>query len=296
MPAQATDELAGKTCLVTGSTSGIGQATALAFAERGAHVVIAGRSAERAEAARADVMARSGSDTVEVLLADLSTLAGVERLASEFRKRHDALHLLVNNAGVVNLQREVNADGFEMTFAVNHLAYFALTLQLLDLLRASGPARIVSVASEGHRFGPLDFDDLQSERAYDRGLRYVAAMRVYGRSKLANILFSNELARRLDGTGVVSNSVHPGAVSTRLGHNNASGSFITGLLKPFFRTPEQGAATSVYVATDPALAKVTGEYFLNQRRAKASAAARNADDARRLWDVSLELTGLTDPT
>ncbi len=285
--------LAGKTCLVTGATSGIGQETALALARRGAQVVIAGRDPARAEAARSDIVARSGRDDVEVLLADLSSLAGVEQLASEFRKRHEALHVLVNNAGLVNLKRQVNADGFELTFAVNHLAYFVLTLRLLDILKASAPARVVSVSSEGHRFGPLDFDDLQSERAY-QGITYLAAMRVYGRSKLANLLFSNELARRLDGTGVTSNALHPGAVSTRLGQNNASGKLLTNLLKPFFKTPEQGAATSVHVATAPELANVSGEYFMNERLAKASAAARDAQSARRLWDVSLELTGLSD--
>jgi len=284
----------GKICLVTGATSGIGQETALALAARGAHVVMAGRNAERAESARADVVARSGNERVETLCADLSTLSGVARLASEFRKRHDSLHLLVNNAGVVNLNREVNADGFEVTFAVNHLAHFALTHQLLDLLRASAPARVVSVSSEAHRFGAVDFDDLQSERAY-RGLPVVAAMRVYGTSKLQNLLFTAELSRKLEGSGVTANAVHPGAVATRFAHNNgALGRLSTGLLRPFFRTPAQGAATSIHVATAPELAWVSGKYFQNERLANPSRAARDEASARRLWDVSLELSGLED--
>jgi NAD(P)-dependent dehydrogenase (short-subunit alcohol dehydrogenase family) len=284
----------GKICLVTGATSGIGLETALALASRGGHVVMAGRSADRAEAARADVVARSGNERVETLLADLSTLGGVATLASEFCKRHDALHVLVNNAGVVNLHREVNADGFELTFAVNHLAYFALTHQLLDLLRASAPARIVSVSSEGHRFGAVDFDDLQSERAY-RGLPLVAAMRVYGTSKLENLLFTAELSRRLEGSGVTANAVHPGAVATRLGQNNgAIGRISTRLLSPFFRTPAQGAATSIHVATAPELESVSGRYFMNERLANPSRASQDAAIARRLWDVSLELSGLED--
>jgi NAD(P)-dependent dehydrogenase (short-subunit alcohol dehydrogenase family) len=284
----------GRVCLVTGATSGIGQETALALAGRGAHVVMAGRNPERAESARADVVARSGSERVETLLGDLSTLSGIAQLAAEFRKRHDALHLLVNNAGIVNMSREVNSDGFEMMFAVNHLAYFSLTHQLLDLLRASAPARVVNVSSEAHRFGTVDFEDLQSERAY-KGLPLVAAMRVYGTSKLENLLFTFELARKLEGSGVTANAVHPGAVATRLGQNNGVlGRITTGLLRPFFRTPAQGAATSVRVATAPELAAVSGEYFLNERQSKASRAARDEADARRLWDVSLELCGLED--
>ena len=281
-----------RTCLVTGATSGIGQETALGLAREGARVLIVGRDPARGEAARSEIARRSGNDRIELLLADLGSLREVGRLADEVRTRCPALHVLVNNAGVVNLKPQQSTDGFEATFAVNHLAYFALTLQLLDLLRASTPARIVNVASEAHRFGQIDWNDLQSQKRY-RGLPVVAAMRVYGTSKLQNILFTRELARRLEGSGVTANCLHPGAVSTRLGVNNGSGSrIITTMLRPFMLSPADGARTSIFLASSPDVTALSGLYFAKMREARCSRAARDVDAARRLWQVSAELTGL----
>lgn len=284
--------LEGRTCLVTGATSGIGQETAIGLAGEGAHVVIAGRDPQRADAAREDIVRNSGNDRVDTLLADFSSLAGVRKLADAFLSTHGALHVLVNNAGVVNLRREITEDGFEATFAVNHLAYFLLTRLLETRLRESAPARVVSVASDAHRFGRLDLDDLQSERGYGV-IPLVGAMRVYGTSKLANILFTRELARRLAGSGVTANCVHPGPVATRLGTNNGTaGRVVTGLLRPFFLTPAQGAETSIYVAAAPELESVNGAYFAKKRQLEPSSAARNDDLARSLWEASSRLVGI----
>ena len=281
-----------RTCLVTGATSGIGLETAVGLAREGARVLIVGRDPARSEAARAEIVRRSGHEHVELLRADLASLKEIRRLSDEVRARCPALHVLVNNAGVVNQRRVLTVDGLESTFAVNHLAYFALTLGLLDLLRASAPARIVSVASDAHRFGSIDWDDLQSERRY-QGLPVVSGMRVYGTSKLLNILFTQELARRLEGSGVTANCLHPGAVATRLGADGSAVSrIITPLLRPFMLTPAEGAKTSLYLASSPDVAEISGRYFAQSREARCSRAARDPDAARRLWALSAELAGL----
>lgn len=286
--------LEGRTCLVTGATSGIGREIALGLAEQGARVVICGRDASRSEATRADIARRSGNHNVEVLIADLASLAEVRKLAGAFLSDHEALHVLVNNAGVVNMRREVTVDGFEATFAVNHLAHFLLTNLLVGRLRESAPARIVNVASDAHRFGSIDWDDLQSERRYE-GLPLVAGLRVYGASKLANVLFNLELARRLADTGVTANCVHPGMVATGLGANNgALGRAATVLLRPFALSPRKGAQTPLYVAGAPELEGVSGRYFARKREATTSAAARDPEAARRLWEESRRLVGLDD--
>jgi NAD(P)-dependent dehydrogenase (short-subunit alcohol dehydrogenase family) len=253
-----------RTCLVTGATSGIGLETALGLAREGARVLIVGRDPARGEAARESIVRRSGNDRVELLLADLASLREIRKLADEVRARCPALHVLVNNAGIVSQRRELSVDGFEVTFAVNHLAYFALTSLLVELLRASAPARVVNVASDAHQFGSIDWDDLQSERRY-RGVPLWSAMRVYGTSKLLNILFTTELARRLDGSGV------------------------TSLLRPFMLSPAEGARTSIHLASSPELSEVSGRYFARMREARCSSAAQDADAARRLWQVSAEL-------
>ena len=192
----------------------------------------------------------------------------------------------MNNAGVVNLRRSTTVDGIETVFAVNHLAYFLLTHLLLERLRGSAPARIVNVASDAHRFGTIDLDDLGHARRY-------RAMRVYGSSKLANILFTYELARRLEGTRVTANCLHPGAVATRLGQNNGRlATALTKLLRPFFRTPEQGAATAIYLASSPAVEGVSGRYFVDCKEARSSRASYDTDLALRLWHASARLTGI----
>ncbi len=275
-----------RTCLITGATSGIGRATALALARLGAALVLVCRDRGRAEATAAEIGAATGNRDVTVLLADLAVQQEVRRVASEFLATARPLHVLINNAGAVNLQRTLTADGIETTLAVNHLAPFLLTNLLLERLQQSAPARIITVASEAHRFGALDFDDLGNARRY-------RPLRVYGQSKLANILFTNELARRLAGSTLTANSLHPGAVATGLGKNNgvwARG--VIALLRPFFRSPQRGAATSIHLAASPAVDGLTGKYFVDCREKRPSRAARDGAAAQRLWEISATLTRL----
>jgi NAD(P)-dependent dehydrogenase (short-subunit alcohol dehydrogenase family) len=285
--------LDGRVALVTGATSGIGQETAVGLAARGARVVLVGRDPGRAEAARKDVTERSGSADIDVLLADFASLDAVRGLAREFGERYSALHLLVNNAGVVMTERQLTVDGYETTLAVNHIAPFLLTHLLRDALMAGAPARVVNVASDAHRFvSGFDFDDPMAERHFGFP-GTLTGMRVYGMSKLANILFTAELARRTDGTGVTANAVHPGGASTRLGTNTGPfGKAITLALRPFFLTPEQGARTSLHVATAPALSQTSGCYFADSRERTPSAGARDRLAAERLWNESCRWAGI----
>jgi NAD(P)-dependent dehydrogenase (short-subunit alcohol dehydrogenase family) len=278
-------DLTGRICLVTGASSGIGEETALALATRGARVVLLCRSPERAEASRRRIVAESGNEAIDVRLADFASLDEVRRVGAEIAAELPALHILVNNAGTIHLKRGTTVDGFEQTFAVNHLAPFVLTRLLLPLLVGSAPARIVNVASDGHRLGRINLDDLQSERSY-------SVMKVYGTSKLANVLFTHELARRLEGSGVTANSLHPGAVGTRLGSNHGIGRIAMKLLRPLFLTPAKGAQTSIWAATAPELDGVSGRYFAKCREAKRSSPARDSALAAALWKASSELVGL----
>lgn len=252
----------------------------------GATVALVCRNRKRAEAARAEIRAATGNAAVEILLADLSSQAEIRRLAQELLDRYPQIHVLINNAGVLNRKRMTTVDGIETVFAVNHLAYFLLTHLLLERLIASESARIINVASQAHRWGNLDFNDLQNARGY-------RAMQVYGQSKLCNILFTRELARRTAGTGVTVNCLHPGGVATGLGWNNGWWAvLIAKALQPFSRTPEQGADTAVYLATSPAVAAVSGKYFSDRREIQPSLAAQDDEAARRLWQISAELTGV----
>lgn len=272
---------AGRTCVLTGATSGIGLATAAALAERGMRLVLVARSPARAELALEAIRRRAPAAEVDVESADLASLRSIAEAAPRILARCPRIDVLLNNAGVVLLRRETTVDGYEKTFAVNHLAYFALTSLLLERIVATPGGRIVSVASDAHRFGgPLDFDDLQSERRY-RGLA------VYGRSKLCNILWTRELARRLAGRGATANCCHPGGVATRLGQTDAAWTRALGkLFGLFLLTPEQGARTSVYLATAPGLGSVSGRYFAKEREATPARFARDDAAARRLWEVS----------
>jgi NAD(P)-dependent dehydrogenase (short-subunit alcohol dehydrogenase family) len=262
--------------LVTGSTDGIGKHTALELARRGATVLVHGRDAARGAAVRAEIQQASGNPRVELLVADLSSMRQVRDLAAQVKARHDRLHVLINNAGVFMRKRRLTADGFETTFAVNHLAHFLLTHLLLDTIAASAPARIITVSSGTHHSGRIDFDNLQSERHFDGYDAYAA-------SKLANVLFSNELADRLAGTRVTSNSLHPGVIRTKLlrAGFGASGGDL-----------EEGAATSVYLASAPEVEHVTGKYFVRKRETPASSTARDKQLMQALWRASEELLGL----
>jgi retinol dehydrogenase-12 len=277
----------GKVCLVTGASSGIGLETARGLAEKGATVVLLVRSRERGEAAIAEIRRGVPDAPLHLVLGDLYAMAEVRRAAADFQSRWNRLDVLVHNAGLIHKTRELTVDGFERTFALNHLAPFLLTYELRELLQRSAPARAVTVASLAHKWGALDFDDLQAERGFRE-------MTAYGNSKLCNILFSNELARRLAGTGVTSNSLHPGTVRTNFGQ---SGGFWlrlgTTVAAPFFLSAAQGARTSIYLASSAEVEGVTGKYFDKCKAVTPRRAALNAEVARRLWDVSAKLVGIT---
>jgi NAD(P)-dependent dehydrogenase (short-subunit alcohol dehydrogenase family) len=281
--------LEGKTVVLTGATSGIGRATALGLADEGAHLILVGRTPERCEETLSEIRRRSGRDDAVMLRADLSSLKEVRRLADEVLSRAERLHVLVNNAGVTLRQRELTADGLEATFATNHLAYFLLTGLLLPRLRESAPARIVNVASDAHRFGRLELDDLQNERRY-------RALRVYGQSKSANILFTQELARRIAGSGVSANALHPGGIRSNLGRSEGRGlEAVRKLVGLFLKSPEEGARTSLYLACSPELEGVSGRYYAKCRERKPASHARDPELARRLWERSEELSELRYP-
>src|SRR5262245_21984876 len=281
-------DVRGTTVLVTGATNGIGLECGVALAGRGARVVLVGRDPARIEAALSEVSTRSGSRDVSALRCDFSSQAEIRRLAEAFRSGYERLDVLVNNAGGVNKARRVTADGLEATFAVNHLGYFLLTNLLTDLLVRSAPARVVTVASVGHRRGTLDFDDLGFERGG------YSIMKAYARSKLANVLFAAELARRLAGTGVTSNSVHPGSVATNIwsGAPLWAKPIIQVLFRPFFISAEEGGARIVELAANPSLEGVSGKYFENGKLVEPAPLARDEALAKRLWDVSAAMVGL----
>ena len=284
-------DMQGKTVVVTGGNSGIGFETATALAAMGARVIVTARNADKGRAAVAAIAQRAGGDAqVQLAVFDLADLASVRRGAAEILEQAPRLDVLVNNAGLVLSERAETVDGYEATLATNHLGPFLFTNLLLERIRASSPARIVTVASTAHNAARkgMPFDDLQSEKKY-------ATMRVYGQSKLANILFTLELARRLEGTGVTANSLHPGTVRTGYGADgDARGLLAFGIKisSPFFLSPAKGARTSVYLASDPAVAGVSGEYFVKCRARQPKPWARDQEAARRLWQVSEELVGL----
>jgi retinol dehydrogenase-12 len=276
----------GKVCIVTGATAGIGLVAASELARRGARVIGVGRSQERCGEAARLIRDQTNGASVEYLVADLSSQSEIRRLAQGVKASTGRLDVLLNNAGGIYLERQETTDGIERTFALNHLAYFLLTNLLLDLLKASAPARIINVSSAAHKGSKINFDDLQGKTRY-------SGWRAYQQSKLANILFTRELARRLSGTGVTVNALHPGFVNTKI--FRAEG-FIGWLLRRsadlMAISPDEGAKTSVYLATSPEVENVTGKYFVKQHIAPSSAASQDDAAARRLWEVSEKLTGL----
>lgn len=279
--------MAGRTVLVTGGSGGIGRATALGLARMGADLAITGRDRGRTEGAAGELRAAGGGQ-VEVLVADLSSQSQVRRLAEEVLQRLSRIDVLVNNVGGFWNTRHLTADGLERTFALNHLASFLLTNLLLDRLAQSAPARVVTVSSNAHVQGRIDFDDLQGERSY-------SGARAYSQSKLANVLFTHELARRLPASAVTANALHPGVVRTSFGAEDPGGvqRRLVPFMRPFMKAPAQGAATSIHLASAPDLEQVTGRYFANRKPKRSSKASYDQAAAARLWQVSAELVGLT---
>jgi NAD(P)-dependent dehydrogenase (short-subunit alcohol dehydrogenase family) len=279
--------MAGKTVLVTGGTGGIGKATATGLARLGARVGITGRDRARAAAAAADIRAASGNPAVDVFAADMSAQAQVRRLAQEVLDAYPRLDVLVNNVGGFWNTRRVTADGLEHTFALNHLAPFLLTNLLLDRLQASAPARVVTLSSGAQAMGRIDFDDLQGERSF-------SGQRAYNQSKLANVMFTYELARRLEGTGVTATVLHPGVVRTGFGAEDPAGwhRVFFPVVRPFMKSPQRGAETPIYLASAPEIAGVSGRYFANRAPKQSSKASYDTTAQARLWQVSAELVGL----
>jgi retinol dehydrogenase-14 len=267
----------GKVCVVTGATAGIGKETALALAKMEATVVIVARDAAKSARTVEEIERASGGAKVDVVLADFASLAAVREAASEIGRRYPAVHVLVNNAGVAKKDRTLSEDGFELTFAVNHLAPFLFTRELLPLLKAGAPSRIVNVASAAEAHGPIDFDDLQTTQNYK-------GFRVYGKTKLMNVMYTYELAERLAGTGVTANCLHPGTVATDMLRQLPW--LLYTMISPFLLTPEKGAATQVFLASSPSVEGVSGGYYVKGKAARSSLRSYDVEARKRLWEVS----------
>ena len=281
---RAMSELEGKTVLVTGATAGIGRETALGLAKLGAHVVLVGRDEAKTKRVCDELRAATGNEKIDFLLADVSKLAEVRRLSAEFMSRFGTLTVLVNNVGLMNLQREVSGDGFELTFAVNHLAPFLLTKLLLPALARGAPARIVNVSSDAHRGASLDFDNLQLEKGY-------STFAAYGRSKLMNILFTRELARRVASQRITANALHPGMVASNfMKKPGFVGTVGNAFMSVFGISPEKGARTSLFLAASPEVEGKSGRYYARSQESQPSRQAQDDEAARHLWDISEQLT------
>lgn len=280
------NEMKDKMILITGGTGGIGRVAAEKLAGMGGHVVIVGRDPRKTQTVVNEIRAATGNSQVDYLIGDLSIQADVRRVACEYSERYDRLHVLINNAGGIFIRHEVTSEGLEMTLALNHLAYFTLTYELLDLIKASAPARIINVSSAAHYGATLDFNRIGSERA-------AFGFPEYGRSKLMNVIFTYELARKLEGTGVTVNCLHPGFVATNFGMNNgALYRPIMSLTHVFAISPEKGAETIVYLAASPEVEGITGKYYANKTAIPSSAASYDQKSWQRLWVASLELAHL----
>ena len=280
--------MSGKVCLVTGGTSGIGEVTARELARLGADVVITARSQEKLSRSIEILRSQSGNERVSGLVADLSAQDEVRSLAAQFMSQYNRLDVLINNAGAIYFRRYLSVDGIEMNFAGNHLAYFLLTNLLLETMISSSPSRIINVSSSSHRGQVIDFDDLECENNYQ-------FMQAYGISKLANILFTYELARRLEGRGVTANALHPGLVGTNIAGNNG---WLLRFFLPLWRIwamgPDEGAETSIYLASSPEVEGVSGKYFYQKKAIPSSRYSHDQAAAERLWQISAEMTGMDD--
>jgi NAD(P)-dependent dehydrogenase (short-subunit alcohol dehydrogenase family) len=290
----------GKTVLITGANQGIGKESAVQLASMGARVVIVARDAGKGRAAADEIATRSKSDAIELLIGDLSVVAETRRVAREFREKHDRLDVLLNNAGVLATSRRTTVDGLEHTFATNHMGYFVLTTELLDLLKASAPSRVVSVASRAHLRGTMHWNDLQLERGAEpspcaRAIctgteRGWTAWKAYAQSKLANVLFTRELAKRLEGTRVTANCLHPGVIASGFGKTDGGVfRFLWTLMGPFLSSPADGASTQVWLSASPDVEGISGKYFADRREARPSREARDDEAAKRLWTISEEI-------
>lgn len=283
-----------KTALVTGANVGMGRATALALAKKGIFVVMLCRNRQRGEKALAEIKKESGSNDVALLLCDLADMQSIREACQGFWQRYPQLDILINNAGVLCFKRQETKDGLELHFGVGHIGHFLLTLSLLECMHPG--SRIVMVSSVAHKAGRIDFDDIGMRRGY-------SVFRAYSRAKLCNMLFTKELARRLNGTGITINAVHPGAVITNIGASRTADKeeiskirlFFGKLLRWFVKTPEKGAATAIYVATSPACEGISGAYFANCKVAKASKKSEDKKLAGKLWALSEEITGISGP-
>ncbi len=280
----AETHMQGKVCLVTGSSSGIGKVTARELARQGATVVMVCRNRAKGEAAQKEIRAATGNQQVDLLIADLTSLADVRRVVGEFKQKYTQLHVMIHNAGGANHKRRLTPDGYEATFAANYLAPFLLTQLLLDVLKASAPARIINVSSMAHTSGKIDFADLQGEKRY-------GTWKAYGQAKLALILFTYELARQLQSSGVTVNALHPGVIASNFDQGlSPFVRFGWKLITPFLSSVEQGAQTTLYLATSPEVKSVSGKYFSERKETKSSSSSYDQAVRQRLWQVSEELT------
>jgi len=278
--------MTGKVCLITGANSGIGKATALGIASLNATIVMVARDKDKGEAAQLEVRTRSGNKDVDLMVADLSSQDSVRELAHDFKSRYKRLNVLVNNAGIFLPKRIVTVDGLEATFATNHLGHFLLTNLLLDLLKASSPSRIINLTSSAHRGTEIDFEDLQGEKRY-------SGYHAYSQSKLANVLFTYQLAKMLNGTGVTANCLHPGVVRTGFGKDQGGlMNILVRISSPFMMSPEKAAKAAIYLASSPEVESVNGKHFSKSREEKSSDQSYDAASAEKLWSVSAELAKL----
>ncbi len=277
----------GRRCLITGANSGIGLETAIALAQMGATIIMACRNLDKANVAKETIIAKSGNKEVHILLADFADQESIRTMAKQFYENFDGLEVLVNNAGLIAQDRMETADGYEYTFAVNHLGYFMTTCLLIDALKAGDQARIVNVSSEAHRVGSINFEDIHGRKEYSN-------IQAYAQSKLANILFTRSLAKKLKNAGITVNSLHPGVVNTNFAGDSSL--WMRGMMllaKPFMVSPKEGAATSIYLASSPKVAKVSGQYFAKRKPKRPATRATNPKVEEELWKLSESLTGVT---